>query len=143
MALQDHSSINRDGAATALSHDVSRFLLPQWSRRLCDIVAASLGLVLLSPILLITALAIKLGSRGPIFIDETLVRADNQRIKVLRFRLVENTRPTAVGRVLAHSGIDELPRLIDVLRGDLSIVGRQNVPRWSNVRSGVGLRRRG
>jgi len=149
MGFRDHHSINRDGAATALDHDVGGFRLPQWSRRVTDIVAASIGLVLLSPILLITALAIKLGSRGPILVHETLHGPDKRQIKVLKFRFEEassakrnNPRPTPLGRVLGDSGIDELPRLFNVLRGELSIVGRQNVQRWPDAASSLGLTRR-
>jgi lipopolysaccharide/colanic/teichoic acid biosynthesis glycosyltransferase len=149
MALQGDSSIDRESAANALHQGVSRFPLPQWSRRVCDIVAASTGLVLLSPILLITALAIKLGSRGPIFVHETLLGPDNQATKVLKFRLVEassgnrnHARLTPIARIVGDSGIDELPRLFNVVRGNLSIVGRQNVPRWPDTALGVDLTRR-
>ena len=148
MALQGHSSIDREGAANPLQHRVSRFPLPQWSRRVCDIVAASTGLVLLSPILLVTALAIKLGSRGPIFVHDTLYAPDNRAIRVLKFRFEEassatrnHSRPTPIARVLGGSGIEQLPRLFNVLSGELSIVGRQNLPRWPNASSELTYRR--
>jgi lipopolysaccharide/colanic/teichoic acid biosynthesis glycosyltransferase len=139
MAFHGRNSIEGDGTATALGGPVSGFRLSQFGRRLCDIVAASIGLVVLAPILLITAVAIKLGSRGPIFIHETLHGPDNRAIEVLKFRFVEtssasgkrnNPRPTQLGLVLGHTGIEELPRLFSVLRGELSIVGRQNVQHW-------------
>lgn len=142
MAFHGDNPIDRAGTATALDDPVGGFGLSQFGRRLSDIIAALIGLVLLAPIFLVTALAIKLGSRGPIFIHETLHGPDNRAIKVLKFRFVEassvgikrnHRRPTQVGVVLGHTGIDQLPRLFNVLRGDLSIVGRQNVQRWPDI----------
>jgi lipopolysaccharide/colanic/teichoic acid biosynthesis glycosyltransferase len=90
-----------------------------------------MGLTLFAPILLIISIAVKLGSRGPIFVRETKYRYD-RAIKVLKFRVVARTNPrvTQVGQILNQTGIDELPQLFDVLRGEMSILGRRNVPRW-------------
>jgi lipopolysaccharide/colanic/teichoic acid biosynthesis glycosyltransferase len=90
-----------------------------------------MGLILFAPILLIASIAIKLDSRGPIFIRKTLYRYDNRAIKVLKFRVVTtcvegdriNPRVTQVGQILSETGIDELPQLFNVLRGEMSIVG--------------------
>jgi lipopolysaccharide/colanic/teichoic acid biosynthesis glycosyltransferase len=114
------------------------FELDQWIKRLLDIVAATTGLILFSPILLLTSLAIKLDSPGPIFIRGGLCGFSNRPIQVLRFRLVTvcaegdrfNPTLTTVGHILSQTGIDELPQLFNVLRGEISIVGRRNVPRW-------------
>jgi polysaccharide biosynthesis protein PslA len=97
-----------------------------------------MGLTLFAPILLITAIAIKLDTLGPIFIRKTLYRYDNRAIKVLKFRVVTtgvegdrvNSGVTRVGQILSQSGIDELPQLFNVLRGEMSIFGRRNVHRW-------------
>jgi lipopolysaccharide/colanic/teichoic acid biosynthesis glycosyltransferase len=93
--------------------------------------AATMGLILFSPLLLITSIAIKLDAPGPILVRETLYGYKNRPIQILGFRLVaayaENDRTssrlTRVGRILSQTGIDELPRLFNVLRGDMSIVG--------------------
>ena len=103
------------------------------AKRTVDIAAATLGLVLFSPILLTASIAIKLDSRGPVLIRETRYGYKNRPIQLLRFRLVtgraENglTGPqlTRVGRILSQSGIDELPRLFNVLCGEISLVGPQ------------------
>jgi lipopolysaccharide/colanic/teichoic acid biosynthesis glycosyltransferase len=107
------------------------FRLVPAAERMVDIAAATLGLLLFSPILLIASIAIKLDSRGPILIRETWYGHKNRPIELLRFRLVtacadnDRTSPrlTRIGRVLSQSRIDELPRLVNVLRGEMSIFG--------------------
>jgi len=100
-------------------------------KRVFDIVAATMGLILFAPILLITFIAVKL-SRGPIFIRKTLYRYDNRAIQVLKFwaTCVEGDQISPLGQILSQSGIDELPQLFNVVRGEMSIFGRRNVHRW-------------
>ena len=131
MGLHVHDgSVGGDGDATFL-HDVApTFRLHERAKRVLDIVVASMGLVTFAPILLISSVAIKLDSRGPIFIRETLYGDKNRTIQVLKFRLRtacaegdrSNRRLTRVGRILWQSGIDELPQFIDVLRGKISFI---------------------
>jgi lipopolysaccharide/colanic/teichoic acid biosynthesis glycosyltransferase len=110
--------------------------LDQWIKRVVDIVVATMGLILFAPIFLLAALAISLDSPGPIFIREALRGCNNRPIRVFRFRVTFaagnriNPRMTRVGEILSLTGIDELPQLIDVLRGEMSIVGRRAVRRW-------------
>jgi polysaccharide biosynthesis protein PslA len=97
-----------------------------------DMIVAVVGLALFTPILLLTAAAIKLDSHGPIFVRETRFGSKNRRIKVLKFRFAtagaqgSYPRPTRVGMVLSDTGVAELPGLFSVLRGDLSIVATQD-----------------
>ena len=98
--------------------------------RVLDFAAAAMGVILLAPIFLITAIAIKLDSDGPIFAREPMFGHGNRRIQLLKFRMVSgygdgNTpaRLTRLGRILCETGIDELPQLFNVLRGELSIIG--------------------
>ena len=131
MAFSDGKSSGRGNSALALGGDAPAFRLYQPAKRLFDIAAATMGLILFLPLLLITSIAIKLDSRGPILVRETLYGYKNRPIQVLGFRLVaayaENDRTsprlTRVGQILSQTGIDELPRLFNVLRGDMSIVG--------------------
>lgn len=97
-------------------------------RRLFDIIAATAGLALLSPLFLIVCVAIKLDSRGPIFLRQVRFGYKNRAIDVLTFRSVTsdteaNKGITRVGRIVRRSGIDRLPQLFNVLHGDMSIVG--------------------
>ena len=106
-------------------------------KRLFDVVASGSGLILLSPLLLALALAVKLGSPGPIFYRANRVGRYGKHFKLLKFRsMVVNAdrigpavtgaadpRITRVGRFLRRTKLDELPQLINVLKGDMSLVG--------------------
>ena len=105
-------------------------------KRAFDIVVASIGLTLFSPIFLLSSLAIKIESRGPAFERQQRHSYYNESIGVFRFRCtkiqnsngaVRATRKhvcvTGIGSILRSSGIDGLPQLINVLRGEMSIVG--------------------
>ena len=118
-------------------------------KRLFDIVGAAMAILLSAPLFLLTALAVKLSSRGPVLYRQTRVGEDGRLIKVTKFRtLRERTelnlevvddppsdrwqqmqhdearrRETKVGRVLRATSVDELPQLFDILRGELSLVG--------------------
>lgn len=101
------------------------------AKRVFDVVTATMCLTLLSPLALVAAVVIKLNSRGPVFIRETEYGYDNQAIHVLKFRSATtcakanctNSHVTQVGQTLRRTGIDRLPQLINVLLGDMSIVG--------------------
>ena len=107
-------------------------------KTLQDWVLALGGLILLSPLLALTALAIKLESRGPVLFAQSRFGFNNLEIKVLKFRSMYidrqdvsgaarteryDPRVTRVGRIIRRLSIDELPQLINVLRGEMSIVG--------------------
>ena len=118
-------------------------------KRTIDILGALIGLVLLSPIFLIVAIAIKLDSRGPIIFGHTRKGLHGKDIKVYKFRtMYENSqeifnnftkeqkeefyknfklendpRVTKIGDFLRRTSIDELPQLINILNGSMSIVG--------------------
>jgi exopolysaccharide biosynthesis polyprenyl glycosylphosphotransferase len=114
---------------------LSRFDL--FVKRSFDLVFATIGLVVLSPLLLFVAIAIKLDSPGPVFFRQTRHGFNNEEIDVFKFRsmiVMENgnqftqatendPRVTRLGRIMRGTNIDELPQLINVLRGDMSIVG--------------------
>ena len=99
------------------------------TKRLFDIVTATMGLLILSPMIPLVSLAIKLDSRGPIFSVQIQHSYGNKIIRVLRFRnsfIQPDQREsslTRIGRVLSWTGIEGLPMLVNVLRGEMSIVG--------------------
>ena len=92
-------------------------------KRVFDIVAATIVLVLFSPLLLLASLAIKLESQGPIFSVKHVYCYNNQHVRALRFRTRSHRDVTIGGRFLIRTGLDQLPMLINVLRGEMSIVG--------------------
>ncbi len=112
--------------------------------RAFDIAVASLALLLLSPVLLVAAIAIKLGSRGPVVYRQRRVGLAGEEFEMLKLRtMVEGSDPvgvgtvvtrddprvTAAGRILRRTSLDEIPNLLNVLRGDMAIVGpRPTIP---------------
>jgi lipopolysaccharide/colanic/teichoic acid biosynthesis glycosyltransferase len=117
----------RDSAAARNDRAVAFGIDPRIHRAF-DLAAAAMGLILFAPILLVTSIAIKLDCRGPIFIREPQLGCNNRVIQIFKFRFVtaraESSicqRPTRIGRALAETGIDQLPQLFNVLRGEVSI----------------------
>lgn len=136
-------------ADTTSSSNVYYFI-----KRLIDILGASLGIILLSPLFLIVTIAIKHESKGPAFFSQVRVGKNSKEFKMYKFRsMVENAeelkkalvhknemsgpmfkikedpRVTRVGRFIRRTSIDELPQLINILKGDMSLVGpRPSLP---------------
>lgn len=114
-------------------------------KRLFDIVASSLGLLLFSPLLLVLALIVKLSSPGPIFYRAKRVGQFGKSFYLFKFRSMVNnadqlgpgvtgaqdTRVNRIGQFLRRTKLDELPQLLNVLKGDMSLVGpRPEDPRY-------------
>lgn len=136
MSLQDNKSVARVAQATVQDEAVPVIGLDEWTKRIVDTIIAIMGLIVFAPILLLASMAISLDSGGPIFIWETLPGCNNRVIRILKFRVTcaagdrINRRMTKIGQILSLTNIDELPQLISVLRGEMSVVGRRNVRRW-------------
>ncbi len=114
-------------------------------KRSLDLLAAMLGLLMLAPLLLLIALAIKLESPGPVFFRQERVGRHGRTFRIYKFRTMTVAPPTAgvpltvagdrritrIGAILRKTKLDELAQLIDVLRGTMSLVGpRPEVPRY-------------
>lgn len=114
-------------------------------KRSFDIIFSIIGLIFISPLLLITASVIKLDSQGPVFFRQDRVGKDSKIFKIYKFRTMvhdaerlgrqitvgEDRRVTTVGRTLRKYKIDELPQLINVFKGEMSFVGpRPEVPKY-------------
>ena len=112
--------------------------LESFIKRFFDIVLSGIALIVLSPILLITAIAIKLEDGGPVFYRQERCTINGQRFMILKFRSMivdaekdgkphpagqKDDRITRVGNVIRALRIDELPQLINILSGTMSIVG--------------------
>jgi lipopolysaccharide/colanic/teichoic acid biosynthesis glycosyltransferase len=106
--------------------------------RVVDTVLAAIGLALASPFLALAAIAIKLGSRGPVVYRQLRAGRDGRAFEVLKLRtmrvgadpvgvgtpvLEDDPRVTRVGRILRRFSLDELPNLVNVIRGEMAIVG--------------------
>jgi exopolysaccharide biosynthesis polyprenyl glycosylphosphotransferase len=137
------------GGVMTLSVNVLQLTRAQAAaKRACDVLVAGLGLLALAPLLLAVALAIKLGSRGPVVFRQeriglrgrpftllkfrTMVAGADQLLEGLReqneadgplFKLRHDPRVTRVGGFLRRYSIDELPQLVNVLKGEMSLVG--------------------
>lgn len=115
------------------------------AKRLVDVLGSALALLLLAPLLLLVALAVKLDSPGPVFFRQQRVGRGGVPFCIHKFRSMRPDAPaqgpavtvgrdariTRVGHWLRHHRLDELPQFIDVLKGDMSLVGpRPEVPRY-------------
>lgn len=92
----------------------------RYAKRVFDVIASGATLIVLSPLFLVFSLAIKIESRGSVFDKRIEYCYSNQVIQTFRFRC--NTE-SVIGRILLQSGIVQLPILINVIRGEMSIVG--------------------
>ena len=123
-------------------------------KRLIDIVGSLSGLIILSPVLIIVSLLIKLDSKGPIIFSQERVGLNGKKFKMYKFRsmvvnaeelkrkiehlnemsepmfkIKNDPRITRIGKVIRKTSIDELPQLINVLKGEMSLVGpRPSLP---------------
>jgi lipopolysaccharide/colanic/teichoic acid biosynthesis glycosyltransferase len=125
--------------------------------RALDAVGAAFGLVLASPVLAAAALALKLEDRGPVFYRQTRVGKDGADFELLKLRTMVvgaerkgagfavdrgDDRITRVGRVLRAASLDELPQLVNVLRGEMSLIGPRPTLRYQVERYDDRQRRR-
>ncbi len=105
-------------------------------KRLIDIVLSLTGLILLSPIMLITAVAIKSESPGPVIFQQERLGLNGKVFKIYKFRSMcvgaekggvyekkGDVRVTKVGKIIRKTSIDELPQFINILKGEMSLIG--------------------
>ncbi|MBU3138165.1 sugar transferase [Clostridium gasigenes] len=125
-----------------------------FSKRTLDIVASLIGLIVLSPIIVITGILIRIESKGPIIFSQNRIGLNGRKFKMYKFRsmvlnaealktklleqnemsgpmfkMKEDPRITKTGKFIRKTSIDELPQLINVLKGEMSLVGpRPSLP---------------
>lgn len=107
-------------------------------KRIFDFVLALLGIIILSPVLLLLALAIKLDSKGPVIFQQKRVGQNKKHFQILKFRTMKIDTPkempthllndpdfyiTRVGKFLRKTSLDELPQLFNILAGDMAVIG--------------------
>lgn len=108
----------------------------RFGKRITDLLIAFIALIIFAPVFLIVAIAIKMDSKGPVFFSQERLGYKGALFNILKFRTMShknrrvhkevlkgNTEVTNVGSVLRRYKIDELPQLINILKGDMSIVG--------------------
>jgi lipopolysaccharide/colanic/teichoic acid biosynthesis glycosyltransferase len=107
------------------------------AKRILDIIGSGMGLLILFPLLILIAILITLDSRGPIFFQQSRVGRNMRDFKLLKFRTMyystktgslltignNDSRITKIGRWLRKYKLDELPQLVNVLSGEMSLVG--------------------
>ena len=109
--------------------------IQKFIKRIIDILASAIGLTLLSPILIIVAILIRIKLGSPIFFTQDRVGKNGKIFKMIKFRtmldatdkwgepLPDEERLTSFGKLLRSTSLDELPELINVFKGDMSLVG--------------------
>ena len=109
----------------------------KFGKRVFDLIASIFSLIILAPLFLIVALLIKIGSKGPVFFVQKRVGKDFKEFNLYKFRSMvadapkkglqitstDDPRITKIGRILRKTKLDELPQLINVIKGDMSLVG--------------------
>lgn len=108
------------------------------SKRIVDIIGSLVGIIVLSPVLLVVAITIKVTSKGPVIFKQERVGLHNKTFKMYKFRTMyvqtpseekkawtvkDDPRVTKVGKFFRKTSIDEFPQLFNILKGDMSIVG--------------------
>ena len=136
-SLTDYSSSARQNILSVEILGAPLSLVEQGVKRVIDVVLATVALVLLLPIMLLTAIAIKLDGPGPVIFRQFRKGFNGQQFVMLKFRTMtvqengsavtqatrDDPRVTAIGKLLRASSIDELPQLINVLSGEMSLIG--------------------
>lgn len=105
-------------------------------KRLLDVVLSMVGLIIFSPLMLITAIAIKLESPGPVIFKQERIGLNGRVFKIYKFRSMYvgaekggvyetkgDPRVTRIGGIIRMTSIDELPQFVNILKGDMSIIG--------------------
>lgn len=107
-------------------------------KRIIDFIMALIGLIILSPIFILLAIIIKLDSKGPVFFKQKRLGMDKRYFNILKFRTMRTDTPkdmpthmlnnpeafiTRSGKFLRKTSLDELPQIINILKGEMSIVG--------------------
>lgn len=110
----------------------------KYVKRLLDIFISLIGIIILSPLLLITAIFIKIDSKGPVIFKQKRLGRYGKEFEIYKFRsMIQNAekqgsgqysfkgdpRITRVGKIIRATSIDELPQFINILKGDMSIIG--------------------
>lgn len=149
--MKSVKSINK--SASSSGHTTEQKPVYDFFKRIFDIICSSVALIILSPVFLILAAAIKITDKGPVFFTHRRVGKDGKPLNIYKFRsmvtnaedlikqftpeqkaeyernfkLENDPRVTKVGKFMRRTSLDELPQLFNILKGDISIVGPRPV----------------
>lgn len=105
----------------------------KYFKRFFDIIISSVALVLLFPIYILIGLTIKFIDKGKIFYTQERTGKDGKNFYIYKFRTMKDEKETKLGRFLRNTSLDEIPQFLNVLNGDMSIVGpRPWIPSYYN-----------
>lgn len=104
-----------------------------------NIIIAFIGLVVLLPVFMISTILILMIDRMPPFFVQERIGVNRSKFSILKFRTMKSDKITGLGRVLRRTGIDEIPQLINILKGDMSIVGPRPLTESDVLRLGWDL----
>ena len=136
--LRSSEEFNLFDSPLLLSRNVGLQIEQEWMKRCMDLVFSIIGLILSSPIFLLAAISIKATDRGPVFYTQKRLTRGGEVFDILKFRTMiqdaekytgamlseeNDPRILPVGRVLRATRLDELPQLINILKGEMSLVG--------------------
>ncbi len=135
--VMNSSTINLFDTSLLLFRNNGLSIGQRAAKRALDIFASALGLILVSPVFLVIAICIKAYDGGPVFFTQDRLTQDGKVFKIIKFRSMRvqketseycmtrknDSRITPVGKILRNIHFDELPQLINILKGDMSIVG--------------------
>ena len=136
--MRSSDELNLFDTPLLLSRNIGLSIEQQWMKRIEDIVIAFLMLLLFSPVFVIAAIGIKCTDHGPVFYKQERLTKDGKRFMIYKFRTMvvdaeklsgpvlaseKDPRILPVGRLLRATRMDELPQILNILRGEMSVVG--------------------
>ena len=136
--LRSSDELNLFDTPLLLSRNIGLSIEQQWMKRVEDIIIACMMLILFSPIFLIAAIGIKCTDHGPVFYKQERLTKDGKHFMIYKFRTMvvdaeklsgpvlateKDPRILPVGRLLRATRMDELPQILNILRGEMSVVG--------------------
>lgn len=136
--LRSSDELNLFDTPLLLSRNIGLSIEQQWMKRLEDIIMSCLMLILFSPVFLIAAIGIKCTDHGPVFYKQERLTKDGKKFMIYKFRTMvvdaeklsgpvlaseKDPRILPIGRLLRATRMDELPQILNILKGEMSVVG--------------------
>jgi exopolysaccharide biosynthesis polyprenyl glycosylphosphotransferase len=135
--IRGAEEINMFDTPLLLSRNQGLTITQRFCKRTMDIVLSLIGLAIVAPFMIITAIIIKLTDGGPVFYTQERLTRDGEKFKILKFRsmrsdsevagarlaMKDDDRVTPIGKLIRRIHFDEVPQILNILKGDMSVVG--------------------